>query len=225
VETREKSSSMVTVEAKFDVASIGSDLPELIFLLGLEEKHYILFGASLSGTAILDQYSNINLKPYSLVLLEPNAVFDYPAWGLWLIRVSIRADRIGSWMAGGADPDLQDSGMLKRLAKWYLRNIRINVKEDYEMYLISCRALDAASPYKLKRTILAISSYRLWDRMGEIDTPTLMICASRDTLHRHNDILKISGMISDCTLIDLESHDRTNGKECADLLREYLMKA
>jgi hypothetical protein len=205
VETREKASSLVPARAVYDVRTIGADLVEAVAHLGLADRSYILFGASLGATAMIDRAGDFRAEPLCLVLLEPNAVFDYPSWSLPIIRFGATFYRT-----------------LKPVAKWYLRNFRVNTSEDYEMYRINCRALDAADPYRLRETVLAISSYEIWDRLGSVKAPALIVSASKDTFHRHGDILRIVAMIEKSTPCDLEKHDRIHSPEMVERLRAYV---
>lgn len=205
VETRDKSSSLVEKGANYDVDAIGSDIVEVISHLQLKDQKYILFGASLSATAIIDSYQYLEKYPFCLVLLEPNAVFDYPKWSLPLIRFSAPLYSV-----------------IKPFAKWYIKKFRVNTEEDYEMYRITSRALDAADPRKLKNTILAISKYQIWDRLSSVQSPTLIVCASKDTFHRHDDITRIVSRIKNSTYLDLEVHKRTHSKEFVGHFRIYI---
>jgi hypothetical protein len=205
VETREKASSVVPARALYDVRTIGADLVEAVAHLGLADRSYILFGASLGATAMIDRAGDFRAAPLCLVLLEPNAVFDYPSWSLPIIRFGAPFYRT-----------------LKPVAKWYLRNFRVNTAEDYEMYRINCRALDAADPYRLRETVLAISSYEIWGRLGSVKAPALIVSASKDTFHRHGDILRIVAMIEKSTPCDLEKHDRIHSPELVERLRAYV---
>lgn len=205
VETREKSSSVVRARTDYGVGAIGSDIVEAVRHLGMEDGKYVLFGASLSATAMIDRYGDLRPPPLCLILLEPNAVFDYPLWSLPVIRHGAPFFRY-----------------LRPVAKWYLRTFRVNTAEDYEMYRINCRALDAADPYKLRDTVLAISSYRIWDRLEAVEAPALVVSASKDTFHRHQDIERIIATIRRSTPCDLESHARIHSPELVDRVREYV---
>lgn len=205
VETREKSSSLVDGQVDYSVRAIGLDIIDVISHLGLEDHAYIAFGASLGATAMIDCYEHFQKSPLCLILLEPNAAFSYPPWSLPLIRHTAPFYRC-----------------VRPIAKWYLKNFRVNTKEDYEMYRINCRALNAADPYKLRDAVLAIAPYRIWDRLGSIRTPSLIIGASKDTFHRHEDLLKIVSSIDSSTYLDLEKHERTHSRELVGQVREYL---
>jgi pimeloyl-ACP methyl ester carboxylesterase len=205
IETREKASSTAGKNADFRVETIGRDIIEAISHLGLEDRKYILLGTSLSATAMVDRYPDFRRVPFCMVLLEPNAVFDYPPWSLPLIR-----------RAAGV------YGLIRPVVKWYLRNFRVNTDEDAEMYQINCRALDRADPYKLRDAVLAISAYKIWDRLESVRTPTLIVSASKDTFHRHGDIQRMISMIKPGTHCDLESHRRIHSAEFADRVRDYV---
>ena len=105
VETREKSSSVVPADASFDVDPSDQDIVEIISMLGCKDEKYILIGTSLTATAIIDSYLTLIKKPFSLVLKEPNALFDYPAWSLRVIRISLSLNRMKNRLIGSTDPN------------------------------------------------------------------------------------------------------------------------
>jgi len=82
------------------------------------------------------------------------------------------------------------------------------------------RALDAADPVKLGRTIRSVYGFQAWDDLPALDKPTLIVATSRDTLHHHEDILRMQTLLPDARLIDLEENKRTHSREMAVLLRE-----
>ncbi len=222
VETREKRSSIVPEDASFDIPSIAEDIINVVSKLKLSEGQFVLFGASFNATAVIHCCSGLKIKPLGLILLEPNAVFDYPEWGLFLIRLSEKCNSLLSGILKKTPNCEKDRSVLKPLAKWYIRNFRVNKKEDLEMYRISSRALDSACPHKLRKTILSISSYQIWNRLSEVRVASLLICASRDRFHRHADILRISGILYRCTCLDLKVHKRINSVELGQHIRRYI---
>jgi len=205
VETREKSSSDVPESAGLNIDTIGQDIVQIISYFNLKEGRYILFGGSMGATAIINSYQYLTQRPFCLVLLEPNAIFDYPKWSLFIIRISAPL-----------------YPMIKPFAKWYLKNFRVNTEEDYEMYNITSRALDSANPYKLKNTVMAISKYQIWNRLRSVQSPALIVCASKDTFHRHDDIMKIKKKIKNSTYCDLEVHERTHSPEFVHVVNNYI---
>lgn len=207
LETREKSSSRTNSTRDFSVDSIGKDIVQVISKLGLKNDGYILFGASLAATAMVNSYRHLEHYPKTLILLEPNASFNVPRWSIPLIHISSSI----YWA-------------IKPVAKFYIRNFRINRQEDYEMYKISARALDAADPYKLKKTVLSMARYKIWEYLKTVDTPTLIVGASKDHFHNHEEMVKMADLLQDCTFVDLETHERTHSMEFLDVLKQHIQK-
>lgn len=207
LETREKSSSRTNGNRDFGIEAIGEDIAQVISELGLGSRSYILFGASLGATAIVESFRFLGSKPLALILLEPNASFKIPRWSIPLIYLSSYTYRL-----------------IKPVAKFYIKSYRVNIQEDYEMYKISSRALDAADPYKLKRAVLSMSHYKIWECLGAVDVPTLIVAASKDYFHNHEEMLKMADRLKDCTFIDLETHQRTHSSEFADKIQQFLIE-
>lgn len=205
LETREKSSSRTNGSRDFGIEAIGEDISQVISELGLGSGSYILLGASLGATAIVDSFRFLGSKPIALILLEPNASFKIPQWSIPLIYLSSYT-----------------FGLIKPIAKYYIKNYRVNIQEDYEMYKISSRALDAADPDKLKRAVLSLSRYKIWDRLDAIDTPTLIVGASKDHFHNHEEMLKMADRMKDCTFVDMETHQRTHSSEFVETIQHFL---
>ena len=182
------------------------DIVRVIARLELTERNYLFYSASLGATATIECFPSLEKKPLCLVLLEPNAVFDYPQWSLWLIRCF--------------PPFLYP--LIKPVAKWYLKHFRTNYKQDIEMYRINSRALDAADPSKLQKAILAISGYQMGEQTNQISCPVLIVCATKDTFHRSSDIKCIVSGIKQITFLDLEIHERTHSHEFVDSVRDYI---
>lgn len=208
IETREKPSSVISGIVSYGIPAMGSDLVTIIGKLGLEDGNYILMGNSFGATAIADGFSNLEAKPRFILFMQPTPVFHYPGWSLVLIR--------------GFGVSL--SHIIRPLAIWYLTRFRINRKGDPEMVKISAEALKNADPRKLRNTVLAIANYQVWDRLGTITCPVLIIAASKDSFHYHDEITGMVSMIPDCSLIDLETNDRTHGTEMALIITSLAEK-
>lgn len=205
VETREKSSSLISGKVKFDMKTVALDIASIIRQLELLHQQYILFGYSFSAAAIIEAYPHLESKPVCLNLLSPTPGFYYPNWSLPLIRMAVPI-----------------YGVLKPFTKWYLRNFIMNVKDDRDMYNYTSRALDLAEPQKLRDTILAIAGYDVWDKLHAIDCSTLIVDTSKDGLHRHEDVLRLADSIKGSTYVDLETNKRTHGAELALVMRNYI---
>lgn len=205
VETREKSSSRLSGKVNFDMGTVANDIISILRFLELPSKHYILFGYSYSAAVMVEAYHYLQSKPTCLLLLSPTPHFYYPSWSLPLIWVSVPL-----------------YGVLKPIAKWYLRNFVINLKDDKDMYLFTSRALDRADPRKLKNAILAVAGYQIFDKLKFIDCATLIVDTSKDGIHKHKDVIRMANSIKGSTYIDMQNNKRTHGAELTAMIREYI---
>lgn len=207
IETREKSSSRISGQVKFNMESLGDDILSIIHNSGLDENNYVLAGYSLGATAIVDCYLKLLKKPKCVILIEPTPVFRLPTWSPVLLYLAVPL-----------------YGILKPFAKWYLRNFKINARDDQEILQITYRALDQADPLKLKNTLDSISGYTSWNRIETVDCPVLVVATSKDTMHEHSDIEKMAGMFVKSEYIDMENNTRTHSEEMASVILEYVKK-
>jgi pimeloyl-ACP methyl ester carboxylesterase len=204
VETREKISSRIEGNAEFGVEEIGSDLVLLVERMGLSK--YVLFGSSLGATAIIDCYRSLRRKPVGLVLVAPNAVFRVPR--SWKIIVTFFYTPLYA--------------LIRPSVKWYLRTFRLNIQADAAQYEKYCEALDAADPRKLKKAVMSVWSYEVWDRLAAIDCPVLMVNASRDKLHEPENLRRIAAGIPNAVEVDLGTNSQTHDKPVVDAVKSFL---
>jgi pimeloyl-ACP methyl ester carboxylesterase len=206
VETREKPTSKVPENTKFEVKDIASDISSTIDRTDVMEGNYILLGYSLGATAAAEAFNEqLRKKPSLLVLIEPSGEFRVPAFGLFIAKYF-------PWTFH----------LIKPVIKFYIKTFRVNTKEDFEMYVIIKRIIDGADPGKLIPTLIGMARYRLWDILDKIDVQVLVIGASHDTFHNLDDAKEISSRISNCTYSDLVTNKRSHSPEVCDLLINYL---
>ncbi len=206
VETREKISSQVSGKAKFSVETIAQDIVTLADKFKLEKDKYIIFGSSLGGTAILESYQDLKTHPLCFTLLGPNAEYRTPWWGKIIIRLF--------WTRLYA--------VLKPFIKWYLRNFRLDIETDRAQYEKYCNALDAADPKKLKPAALALSKYKVWGILKDIDLPVLIIGASKDLLHEPQNLIRMNQMLPNSKFLDMETNTLAHGAELVVEIRKYI---
>jgi pimeloyl-ACP methyl ester carboxylesterase len=206
LETREKISSKVTGKIQYGVEDIGSDIVNLISYLKLKRGTYILLASSLGATAVLDSCRFLREDPFCLILIGPNAVFRVPGLGMFIIRIF--------------PPALY--AIIKPVVKWYLRNFRLDLKSDYAQYVKYCNALDAADPWKLKKAVIALSTYEVWPLLGSIDYPTLIIGASKDRLHEPQNLQRMVSVMKNASYIDLETNKITHSDRMVEEIRRYV---
>jgi len=207
LETREKVSAQISRKEDFSVKSIGKDIAA--YADNNELNDYILMGSSLGATAILDSSRFIKKKPLALILINPNAEFRVPR--TWVIIIYMFY------------PPLYF--VIKPAVKWYLKNFRLNTQNDLAQYEKYCRALDAADPWKLKKAVLSLRKYRIWDILPAVDTPSLFISASKDALHEPEKITRMTRLVRNSKLVDMETNLRAHSREMVERLREYLKES
>jgi pimeloyl-ACP methyl ester carboxylesterase len=208
VETREKISSQVLGNVEYSVTAIGNDLVNLVEQLGFPPERYIMFGSSLGATAIVDCYPALMRKPLALILVSPNAEFRVPRFWLFVVTLFY--------------PPLY--ALIRPTVKWYLKNFRLDVRTDQEQYLKYCKALDAADPWKLKKALLSVSKYEIWDRLEFLNSPTLLVGASKDVLHEPENLRKMASNIRNAVTIDLETNKRTHSEHVVQEMRAFLAR-
>lgn len=207
VETREKISSRVTGKADYGVEDIGRDIVTLIYHFDLKENRFILFGSSLGASAILDCCRFLKRDPLCLVLIGPNAVFRVPRFGKVIIHFF--------------PPRLYL--LIKPIVKWYLKTFRLDIKSDYEQYEKYCTNIDAADPWKLKKAVMKLWNWEGWNLLPAIKYPSLIVGASKDSLHEPENLKKMVSKMSNATYIDLETNKGTHSENVVEEMRKYLI--
>jgi len=206
VETREKNSARTSGIKDFSVEATGEDLNKIAEHFKFNPQDYILFGSSLGATAILDTAPNLSIDPRALVLIGPNAVFRFPWWAMAVIY-SLHSGLLN---------------IFKPFVKWHLRNYRLDVDSDPAQYKKYCDAIDTADLKKLKRGVVALSKYKVWDRLPLIEHPTLIIGGHKDLLHEPENLKKIYSMLKNGTYLEMETNARTHSPDMVDGMRKYL---
>jgi pimeloyl-ACP methyl ester carboxylesterase len=112
--------------------------------------------------------------------------------------------------------------LVKPPAKWYLKTFRLNVEADMEQYVKYCSAIDAADPWKLKKAVLAVAKYSIWNRLELISCPVLLVDASKDRLHEPENLRKMESMIPQVTRIDLGTNRGTHSEKVVEEFRRFV---
>lgn len=205
-ETREKITSQVTGKADFSVKAIAQDIVTLADIYKLKKDQYIIFGSSLGGTSILESYKDLKTLPLCFALLGPNAEYRTPWWGKIIIYLFWTRLYV----------------VLKPFIKWYLRKFRLDIESDQAQYEKYCNALDAADPKKLKPGAQALSKYKVWGILKDIDLPVLIIGATKDLLHEPHNLIQMDKMLPNSIFLDMETNTFAHGPEMVMELRKYI---
>ena len=208
IETREKISSQTKGKLKYSAETIGQDIITITSLLGLKDRNYILLGSSLGATAILDCCKHLKRDPLCLVLIGPNAVFRVPRFWRGVVTVFYPGLYI----------------IIKPVVKWYLRTFRLNIESDMAQFKKYCAALDTADPWKLKKAVMALWHYEVWDYLDTIKHTTLIVGASKDKLHEPENLRRMVSMMKRASYLDLETNQLTHSEGMVRELRKYIKK-
>jgi pimeloyl-ACP methyl ester carboxylesterase len=206
IETRDKTSSVMHKEKDYSIQIMGRDVSEITKILALNDNEYFFIGYSLGSAVIAEAFRHLHSKPAGMVFMEPTAEFNYPRWGLFLIRY------IGVSM----------HTLLKNLAKWYLVNFVINKEEDRQMMIISFNSLDHADPVKLAGTVLSVAGYTIWNQLPQIKCPSLIIGTTKDGLHQDEHLKKMLGLLADARYVDLETNERTHNEDMVNEIIKFV---
>jgi pimeloyl-ACP methyl ester carboxylesterase len=206
IETREKISSLVKNDAEYTIEEMGKDIIKVLEHIQLIDKQYYLFGSSLGGTIILDLWRFLETKPLSLILVGPNAEFRVPKFWHFIVTIFY--------------PPLYN--LIKPSVKWYLRTFRMNIETDFAQYEKYSEALDSADPWKLKKAVLSVAKYKVWNLLKDIKTPTLIFSASKDKLHEPENLQRIAHTMQNATIVDMETNTGTHSKEMVYEMNSYL---
>jgi len=98
----------------------------------------------------------------------------------------------------------------------------LDIETDLAQYEKYCNALNAADPKKLKPGALALSTYKVWDILGDIDLPVLIIGASKDLLHEPQYLIQMDKMLPNSTFLDMETNTFAHGPELVYEIRNYI---
>ncbi len=205
LETREKKSARITGEHRFAVADVTSDIVRFAKMKFPAGTAYVMAGYSLGATAIAEAFPLLHNKPGRIILIEPNSSFPFQGWLLFLAR----AARVIYYP-------------VKPFLKWHMRHFRINLAEDYEMYRINCRILDSAEPERIGKAIRHLSQYHMGGCLGEISIPALVVVASKDRFHSHDEGVGIARQIRGSVYLDLVDNKRTHSSEMGRKISDFI---
>jgi len=208
LETREKQSSLVpdVKKVSFSMDRLVLDIAQIVKKVIPPSEKFVLAGSSLGATVILEYCGSEGRKPLSAVLISPKADFKFPK----LLELVIPA----------LHPSL--AFLIRPVVKWYLRNFRLDKKNNREQVSKYENTLDCADPYKLKANALALRNYALLNRVNKINVPCLMVGATTDKLHGTGEIKQIMSIIPDSTYVELESNMETHSEKAGHVIVEYI---
>jgi pimeloyl-ACP methyl ester carboxylesterase len=178
LETREKESARIAPghlrSDGFTISRLAEDLIAVSEQLGLDRDRTVLFGSSMGSNAILEALKGGRLAAKAAFLIGPNAEFHFPWWGRPLVHLP-------PWVYSAAKP----------FVLWYLRNFRVNSREDPEQMARYVRTIRAADPKRIMLSARAVIDYDAMPGLETVTVPVAVAFAASDTLHGENEVQRI----------------------------------
>ena len=178
LETREKRSAEIDRRlmrpASFSIPRLAEDLIVAADLLGLDGDRTVLFGSSMGSNAILEALKNGRLSAKAAFLVGPNAEFFFPWWGRPLVHLP-------AWVYSMAKP----------FVLWYLRNFRVNAREDPDQMARYVRTVRSADPKRIMLSARAVIDYQALPGLETISTPVAVAYAGSDRLHGEGEVRRL----------------------------------
>ena len=208
IETREKSSAKHLTEQKISIQNIGHDIAKIVQLHNVKDDSFIILGSSMGATVILDSIADKKLIPCLAVLIGPNIEFNIPRF--LIIIIALMPTKL--------------YGLIKPIAKWYMKRKYIDMGSDSKQYHKYSYVLDHIHIGRTRRSALSFKKYSFQDKIGQINKRILVFSGKKDILHNYEKTLDMVNKINQATLINLETNDRTHSVEMVNELRSYLNK-
>ena len=208
IETREKISAVLPgkKQVEFSIHRMSQDLDDLLPQILPPDTDYYFAGSSLGSTVVLHYLTWAERQPEKSILISPVCEFAIPGWGLTMVR----------W----AHPSLYTA--IKPLVKWYLKNFRLDKKNEPEQVAKYEGTLDAAEPRRLKANALAIFDYNLWDELPYVKSPVVIVGAETDRLHSIDMLEKMVSMMPSAELELMQSNKETHSGRAGDLMVQHV---
>jgi hypothetical protein len=128
----------------------------------------------MGSNAILEGLKGGRLAAKAAFLIGPNAEFHFPWWGRPLVHLP-------PWVYSAAKP----------FVLWYLRNFRVNSREDPEQMARYVRTIRAADPERIMLSARAVINYDAMPGLETVTVPVAVAFAASDTLHGENEVQRI----------------------------------
>jgi len=208
IETREKISARLPDRKglDFSIERMALDIDEILQKEIAKDQIFYFAGSSMGATAIMDYLALGKKQPKESYLISPVCKFNIPKWALALVKVS--------------HPSFYSA--IKPVAKWYLRNFRLDRQKEPEQVAKYEGTIDAAEPKRLKATTLAVSRYSLWEKLPRLKSPVCIIGAHSDTLHGVDKLRQMTAKIPSATLKLMQSNKETHSERAGIFIREQM---
>jgi pimeloyl-ACP methyl ester carboxylesterase len=209
LETREKESAEIDRRLmrpnSFSIPRLADDLIQAADQLGLDGRSTVLFGSSMGSNAILEALKGNRLAAKTAFLIGPNTEFRFPWWGRPLVHLP-------PWVYNSAKP----------FVLWYLRNFRVNAREDPEQMARYVRTVRAADPERIMLSARAVLDYQALPGLETVNTPVAVAYAASDILHSEDEVRRIVDAMPRGVAVSCPSNTYMHSAAVADDIEKYL---
>ena len=182
IETREKISAIIDIKrikpADFNIQRIGQDLINVCTALPIRMKDALVMGSSFGATGLLEALKKDQMSARGAFFVGPNS--EFKAHPLLQNLLYLPADTFH---------------VMKYFVLWYLRTFRVNAKKEPEQMHRYNVTVKSAHPQRLKMSVKAAMDYKVWDDLETVSIPVALAYAPTDTLHPHDNILRMADML------------------------------
>ncbi len=199
-ETREKAHTRYIVKPlSFGIESMSSDL---VYYLNNLQKKYILMGASVGASVIINSLSKLSKNPVGIVLLTPNNRVKLPAYFQVLRIIPVN--------------------LLQLIRPLILILIKkFSFKADAHKIEGLINAMNSVAFAISKKSILQLSRMNLLNgKIGRLKVPTLIVATNRDSLHNLQDSILFQNTLG-ADIIRFETFTEAHSSKCAKHILEW----
>ena len=207
IETREKNftKSPENYRERFTDYSIrthAKDMDAVVRNLNLEPSKCDWFASSLGSTSVIEGLKTGDLEVNSAFLLAPNAEFRFPWW--MAIMTSM--------------PWWFYPPMMRMIAIPYMK---WKVKEPGQKIRYT-RTMKNADMRRLKLSTKANRAYSIWPNLENVIAPIAICVAKSDSLHAHDDALKIAEILPNGEIVEVPSNQFAHEADVRPIIEDWI---
>ncbi|MEM1168200.1 MAG: alpha/beta hydrolase [Cyanobacteria bacterium P01_H01_bin.35] len=202
-ESREKATAKVDNNASFYMSDMKDDLVSFINC-NFSDKPFVLIGSSLGATTILESWHSFENKPEKIVLITPNIKMPFPS----ILSIAFFI------------PDLIVE-VLRPIIFAYV-NAR-KQKLDKKQVAGMNEVINRGNLPRIKSSIKDLWNYNFnLKLLTTINTPCLLITASEDRVHSHQDSQIILSKLPNSEYVNLKTFSTTHSQTIVSILKEWI---
>ncbi|NHJ32732.1 MAG: hypothetical protein FK732_07710 [Asgard group archaeon] len=203
IETREKGSSIVVKNGKYDMDRFSSDIQEILEELKINQKKMILFSSSFGTISTAHGLGSKKFEPFLTYFVGPVHRFEMP-----------KGSRIYMYLVPNCFLTVT-----RPIWKWWIRKRKSEDPEQAAKYI---RSLEEAEVKKWRATGYANAWIDFLDMYEKIEVRNYIVGMEKDKMHERVISMRIHERMKNSTYIDLETNKKTHSAEMVKVVRQHL---